>query len=827
MLLIFLTSKDLIMIRIISVILFLIVCVDSYAQINEVLGIVADSADNKSLSAATVLVKNKSGIIIKSLTTEKDGKFSFTLNSKADVDIIVSFVQYNAKEIAVVVKEGNNNLGTIFLTAKAGSLAEVVIKGKKLPVAFKIDRQVFQANQFTNATGGTATDILRNLPSISVNGQGDISFRGSTSFLVLINGKPTQGEPSFVLSQLPAGAIENIEVITSPGAAFDADGKAGIINIITKNNIQDGFLIQANVMGGLPPLQDYNNGRTPQRYSFDVTAGFRKNKWDVTAGLNYLRNDIAGNRDGDVFTIINNVKTAFPSYGERSFKRYNYGGRFAVTYEADKNNTVSVGFYRGKKYQSRIADILYNNRKQDNSNGNLLSSFSYFNSNDQQRSGVFTLANADYLHRFSNTSRISFSALYERANLSGITYNRNLRSQNSTDTIQYTENPYSNPLDAYRLKADYTKQFNKGTLQAGYQFRYDAQDGSFFYNVKILGTNQFVSDPQFTSNVKATNYIQAAYIQYSGAINKFNYNAGLRVEQSERNLSFTANNDKEKLSLLNLFPSIQLRYKAWDRGVVKAGYSRRIKRTNNYELNPFPEREHSETLEQGDPQLLPEFIGNYEAGVEENFKKGSFFATFYYQRTTNPIQRVNKIFNDTILNRVFTNAGGATQIGVETNFTYTITPWWNTVVGGNIYKYSIKGTLFNNTVAVSNSSWVYSINSTQSFTLPKNWSMQWSVNYLSLRATAQGEDSYFLTPHFSLKKTTVDKRWSFQLQWLNMDGGLNSSNRQRITTRGADFFTTTNYIYETDQLQLSVNFNLSKKNRKVTLPQSEIGEKEF
>jgi ferric enterobactin receptor len=574
-------------------------------------------------------------------------------------------------------------------------------------------------------------------------------------------------------------------------------------------------------------LKDYDNGRTPQRYSVDLTAGFRKNKWDVTSGLNYLRNDIAGNREGDVFTIINSIKTNFSSFGERSFKRYNYGGRFAAAYEADKNNSFSVGFYRGKKYQSRIADILYNNSKQNNASGNTLSAFTYFNSNDQQRSGIFTLASADCQHRFSNTSKISFSALYEKADLSGLTFNRNLRSQNSTDTIQYTENPYTNPLNAYRIKADYTKQHGKGTFQAGYQFRYDVQDGNFFYNVIVLGTNQFVSDPQFTSNVKASNYINAGYVQYAGVAGKLNYSTGLRIEQSERNLSFTANNGKEKLSLLNLFPSLQLRYKAGERGVAKIGYSRRIKRTNNYELNPFPEREHSETLEQGDAKLLPEFISNYEAGIEQSFSKGNLFATIYYQVTANPIQRVNKVFNDTILNRVFTNAGRATQIGMETNFNYQLTPWWNTVVGGNMYKFRIKGTLFNNTVAINNSSWVYSINSTQSFTLPKYWSMQLSVNYLSLRATAQGEDSYFLTPHFTLKKTTADRRWAFQLQWLNMDGGLNSSNRQRITTRGGDFFTTTRYIYETDQLQLSVGFSLSKKNRKVTLPQSEIGEKEF
>ncbi len=188
---------------------------------------------------------------------------------------------------------------------------------------------------------------------------------------------------------------------------------------------------------------------------------------------------------------------------------------------------------------------------------------------------------------------------------------------------------------------------------------------------------------------------------------------------------------------------------------------------------------------------------------------------------------MNKVFNDTILNRVYTNAGMATQTGFETNLTLQLTKWWQFIAGGNIYKYQVEGSIFNGSIAVNNSSWVYSINSTQSFTLPQNWTMQLSVNYLSLRATAQGEDSRFITPHFTVKKTTKDKRWYAQVQWLYIDAGMKISNRQRITTFGTDFFTTTNYIYEPDQLQLSIGFNLARKNRKINLPVSEMGEKEF
>jgi outer membrane receptor protein involved in Fe transport len=257
------------------------------------------------------------------------------------------------------------------------------------------------------------------------------------------------------------------------------------------------------------------------------------------------------------------------------------------------------------------------------------------------------------------------------------------------------------------------------------------------------------------------------------------------------------------------------------------GYNRRIKRTNNYELNPIPEREHSETLEQGDASLLPELIGNLELGLEQTFNAGSFFATVYYQHVANPIQRVNRIFNDTILNRIFTNAGNANQIGLETNLSLKLNNWWTNVFGGNIYHYHIYGTIFNGTIPVVNSSWAYSINATETFTLPKNWTIQLSINYLSERITAQGEDSRFLTPNLTIKKTSNDKRWNYQLQWLYIDAGMGQSNRQRITTRGPNFYSTTNYIYETDQIQFSIGFNLLKKNRKIALPSSEMGEKEF
>jgi outer membrane receptor protein involved in Fe transport len=812
--------------KLLSIVATLFIGLQIFAQNIQINGTVLDSASQKPLYPATITLINAKGQTVKTFNNNNVGGFAETVK-EADIQFIVfNFVNYFEKKIQVPKNNSELNLGNILLTVIPASLTEIIVKGKKPPVSFKVDRQVFKAAQFSNASSGNGVDVLKNLPSVTVNGQGEISFRGSSSFLVLVNGKASQGDPAFVLSQLSAASIENIEVITSPSAAYDADGKSGIINIITKTGADNGWMIQANGMFGTPPFNNFDNKRNPQRYSSDVSAAYRNNKWDISAGINYLRNDIAGFREGDVYTIFNNLKTSLPSNGERSFYRYNYGGRIAASYTIDKNNTISSGFYSGKKFQSRVADLFYNNSKTNLTSG-ATTNFNYYNANEQQKKGNFSLGNIEYTHLFSKDSKIILAALYERADLSGTTYNNNLKGFGSKDTIQYTVNPNTNPLNAYRLKSDYTQKLGAGTLQLGYQFRYDTQLGNFLYLTKNLGTISYALDPLFTSTVAVYNRIHGVYVQYGATQKKLTYSGGLRVEHSNRDIYFSRNGEEKHQILTNLFPAFQLRYAAWNKGIVKLGYNRRIKRTNNFELNPLPEREHSETLEQGDPNLMPELTGTFETGIEQTFKKGSFFATLYAQNILNPINRVNRPYNDSILIRAFTNAGKANQIGLETNFTYQPTKWWTSIIGGNIYRYSIKGNIFNGAIAVDNSSWVYAINSTQTFTLPKSWTMQFSINYLSLRATAQGEDGRFITPNLAIKKTSADKRWNVQLLWLNMDGGLKISNIQRITTRGSNFYTTTNYIYEPDQLQLSVGFNLSKKNRKINLPVSEMGEKEF
>jgi ferric enterobactin receptor len=817
----------LIRLSILSCLFLLVLAKNVCGQVSRINGRIID---NKGIpmSSANISLYDSAGKKSYFTLSDAEGKFNFDKNLTPGAYLIISFIQSGSRTIFLTTGKKIVDLGDINLQSNQYSLTEVVVLGKKSPVNFKVDKQVFRAGQFAVAANGNGIDLIKNLPSVSVNGLGEISLRGSGSFQVMINGKPSVGDPTYILAQLSAASIENIEVITSPGATYDADGKSGIINVVTKNTTEPGWTVQSSVMYGAAPMNNFDNKRyaNPKRGSLDVTAGYRKNKWDINLGINYLRNDIAGYREGDVNTTLNGIFTTLPSNGERSFKKYNSGGRIAVGHDTKLGNRWEVAVYIGNRFQSRAADLLYNIKHRIITTG-AVSSFDYFNENTQDKEGFFSLANVGYDHKISERSKISFSLQYEGARLTGLTTNKNFNNESRILLLQQTNNPSFNPLNAIRFKTDYSFKNSKGTYNLGYQFRNDTQNGAFEYAYKNMGMTQFTVDPLFSSDLKVINNIHAAYIQYSEKKNKLFRQFGLRAEHFVRLLNFTNNNNQNELTLPSLFPSFIVRYDVKNKVVLKTSYTRRVKRTNNFELNPLPEREHAETLEQGDPNLLPELTGILEMGLEKSWQKGNFFMTLYRQDIKNPIQRVNKVYNDTILNRVFTNATKALQIGMEVNLTNTITPFWQSIIGGNIYNYKIEGSIFDGSINVNNRSWIYSINSTQSFTVQKGMSLQLSINYLSNRVTAQGEDGAFITPHLSIKKITQNQRWAFQIQWLNMDMGSKISNRQRITTQGSNFYSTTNYIYETDQLQFSLSFNMSKRNRKIILPVSEMAEKEF
>ena len=804
----------------------------AFAQKSSINGIVLDNLNFQPVEYASIVLLNQNdNSVLAGELAKKNGTFSFNKVQKGIYKIKIYFVGYANYYVENILIEENQilNLDTVKLQRSSQSLEEVIITKEKSNSYNKIDKQEYKSDQFETSKGGTAIDIIKNLPSVTVNGQGEISLRGSNGFMVLLNGKPVLTDAQTVLSQLPANTIENIELITAPSAKYDPDGKGGIINIITKKGTSDGIAFSSNLNGGLPSIENYNNLENPKRFGGDISFNYKIKKLDITISANYLRNDVNGSREGDVFTkdFTNNTITRFPSNGERSFDKYNYGTKTAISYTVNKNDVFNFGFFIGKKFQARRADIIYNNSTSNLSTDALISQNAYFNSNLQTKEGTFTLTNLDYIHTFTNKASITASLLYENADLYGSTINKNLDLITKSIVLQEVRNPYTNPIDGFRIKLDYAIEIGAGKLESGYQYRYDKQNGKFDYFVTPISAQPDAAN--FRGTAKSVNHSNGLYSQFSGKVNKLNYVVGMRYEYSAREVILSTDTNPHLLNLSNLFPSANLLYTFNSSWNAKLGYSKRVQRNNNFELNPIPEREHSETLEQGDPDLKPQFVDLLELGMNHIFKKGNLFTTLYYQYSKNPIQRVNSVYADTILNRVFTNAEKARLFGLEFGSNFKPVKWLSIFVGGNIYNYKITGKLnvLGTTSIVNNSNFIYSYNVNSTFNLEKNWSITTNLNYTSAKPTAQGEDSRFLSPNLSIKKTLLNGNGTIGLQWQNINFGTMGANQQRITTLGADFYTTTNYIYETNVLLLNFSYNFNKISNKNKMPTSEIGEKEF
>ena len=283
----------------------LLSCLFPLSVFGQITGIILDSQNKAPIEYATIIVMNGTEVLDGTIS-KQDGSFEINIIPKTDYTIEISFLGYETQNSGLL-KIGTGKevaLGDIFLRPNQTLLDEVVLSTNQSSIQSKIDRQVYGASEFSIARGGNAADLIRNIPSISINANGEISLRGSRGFVILLNDKPIQSDIKSFLNQIPANSIKNIEVITSPSAKYDAEGKAGIINILTLKNVVKGDYFQVNTLLGAPSIQDYENAEIAQRYGADITYNTVGEKWNLSTGFSFQRNDLSGRREGDVLSLI-------------------------------------------------------------------------------------------------------------------------------------------------------------------------------------------------------------------------------------------------------------------------------------------------------------------------------------------------------------------------------------------------------------------------------------------------------------------------------------------------------------------------------------------
>ena len=817
----------------------------------QIIGKITAAEDNYPLEYATsALYESNTKKLITGVVTKKDGRFSIPEIKPGTYYLIVSFIGYQSNKIEFIVvnkKQEKKDLGILKLELGTGNeLNEVILKTEKQTVLHKIDRQIFDVKKYQSSVGGNAVDVVKNLPSVSIDGMGEISIRGSKGFTILINGKPTQGDASSVLAQLPANALESVELITAPSAKYDPEGKAGILNVITRKGAINGTFVQVNVRGGFPSIENYETKVAAKRQGIDATFNKRTENWNISLGASYQRNDKSGRREGDMFIVNSseNKITFLPSDGERSFDEVTYNGRFNIEYTPNESDTYSLGFFAGQRTKERLADIVYydNHSISPIESNNRQYTFAYYNHNLRIRKGDFALGSFDYSHKFENKSKISASILYEYTFLGGPTENDNVGFPDNSIIYQKEYNTNDNPLYGKRFNLDYLwNPFSFGTLEMGYQFRDLDHTGKFVYERDGIEVSEFSSD------VSLKRSIHSGYAQVSGLKNKWNYAAGVRLESMDREYKEVLKSDTKKnvyeYDFIKLFPSASLQYKINSKTNIKTAYSKRIERTTSFKMNSFAEREHSEVFEQGDNTLLPEFIDLVELGITKKLKRGnSIYATAYFRHVENVINRVNTLAYkpngaviDSIINRVYSNVGKSNSIGLEIGATLKPSENWTNFIGANIYNYTIDGLLnfrhrdgVERNYDIDSKSIIYSFNLNSTYRFGRNTSLQFTFNYLSDRNTAMGEDSRFYSPNLTFRKKFLDDRLTATLQWQNIDMDLFKTNEQRITTsRPNQFYTSTNYVYEVDMLSLNLSYTFNAAKDKSKFIDSEFGKREF
>ena len=802
-----------------NILFLLLLPLFSFSQELNIKGTILDEL-NEPITGANVVIKNTT----KGVVSDFEGNFSIAV-SKNDI-LIFSFLGYKSQEITIT----NQNEITIKLVPESTTLKDIVVVASSSKIKSGLEKTTYEVKSNTAAIGGTGLDVLRNLPSVSIDAQNTISYRGNQGFVVQLNGKTLQMDAATLLSQISANEIEKIDIVSIPSSKYDNEGKTGIINVITKNSSKNFSSFQVNLKGGLPTIEDYGNAKKAQRHGADIVYAYQKNKWDFSVGANYNRNDMAGLRDGHVYTQNGSIQRNLVSLGERSIKNINYSGKFSIGYAIDSTQTINLGTYFGKQIKERTADLVYHNYSIDLTNpSNQFDEFQYFNQNLQERRGDFAIVGLDYSKRFKNKSSFSTSFLYEHTMLGGPTTNNNLGYPDNSIIYQNEYNTNDNPLDGFRIQTDYKfKPFEFGTIEIGYQYKNLTHKGDFFYQRRNNTTGIYELVPEFSSEVNLFRASHSVYTQLSKATDKWEYNVGVRAETLSRDFEL-----KDKANIIDeslnynynkLFPSASVMFKQENGNKVKLGYSKRVEHTTTFKMNPFPEREHSETLEQGDKNLLPEFIDLVELSYNYKIKKSRLFSTLYFRNVDNLINRVNTVYNDSILNRIYSNVGNAKTFGFESGIDYK-TAKFSIFASGNLFKTSIKGS-FNNDI-IDNNAWMFSSNINANYKFTETFETQFNFNYLSQRITAQGEDSEFYLPSLILKKSFLNKSLVATLQWQNIDMGLLKTNEQRITTFKPNvFYTTTNYIHEVDMIvfNLSYIFNNTKKSKFVD---SEFGKQEF
>ena len=733
-------------------------------------GNITDSETAEPLEYATIsLVNERFPNRIQGGITNENGNFDIEI-FPGKYNITLEYIGFQKVTLENRIIRVTTRLGDFKLNINSESLNEVELIGERTEVEIRLDKRIYNVGKDITVRGGSVTDVMDNIPAVSVDVEGNISLRGNDNVRILINGKPSGLvglSGSAALRQLPAESIEKVEVVTSPSARYEASGTAGIINIILKKDELIGFNATFIANTGIPEYLGSTatlNWRTKKLNVFSTTT-YRDQK---SLGGGVFNNEYF---NGDLPSSFANETRDY----DRIRKNYfiNLGVEYYIN---DKTSMTIIGFVRDSNNTSdantEIDDL--------NVNGDILSSVDRLQEeaeedNSSQFTANFTKKFNDDGHELVAEIQLQKSAEDEFANISN--------SDSPSETAGTLESQTRN-----LFQLDYVWPIDKNTqFEFGYRGDFSSQEND--YEIAIKGNGRFIIDTNLSNVLLFEQNINALYTQYGKKINKFSYILGLRIEKTNIVINQKTTNDFKEKKYTNFFPTVNLSYEFSEEENITLGFSRRIRRPRSWSLNPFPSRSSVTFFRQGNPDLDPSYSSTFDFGYLKRWEKFTLNGSAYYQKATQVITRITEATGEVVrvsedpiieipsLRATSINLAENNRLGTE--FTLTFTPSRKFRLSGNfnIFNSETIGTYNNQVFDAEIVSWFARINS--NVTLPKGWTAQLRGFYRGPNATAQSKSKGFFVLSGAINKDVLNKKGTLS---FNASDLLNSRFYRNTTT---------------------------------------------
>lgn len=790
-------------------ILFFSFPLETFAQSNRfnITGKVVDDEMGVPLEYATVsITKPNDPNFIDGVVTDLEGNFSIPV-VPGTYNIIVEYISFESKRFNNRQINADLNLGTIVLGMSAASLDEVVVRAETTEVDVRLDKKIYNIGKDLTTAGGTVADALNNVPSVTVDMDGAISLRGNQNVRILINGKPSAmaGYGSTdVLSQLPADAIERVEVITSPSARYDAEGTAGILNIILRKDKTLGF------NGSLTTTVGY-----PDNAAISANANLRKDKFNFfnTTGFRYFdapRHDWTDTRyrprpnaEGDL------IAPRFDRiYEEREVTRLNrnFNTNFGMEYYLNDQSSVTGSIfyrygedsdvttntsdrYRGGSMSQQTERKEYQN-EEDNRYQFSLNYINRLGENGHQLTADFQFGRGKEIQTGSINEDLLFSADQESPTF----------IEEQIDAIQEEKE--------FLFQADYVLPLGEDSqFELGYRGDFENNITDYELRTDELIPGSLQLDLAQSNIFDYSENVNALYSQYGTKFGDFSFLLGLRLENTQLKGEIDSRLSDAQLAdlfgfpietsfdnnYLGLFPTINLIYELGERENITIGYNRRINRPRGWFINPFPSRSSRTNVFQGNPNLRPAFANAYDIGYIRRWDKLTFTSSVYYQHESDSFERIEEftgavVDSIPVTRTIPVNLSTNKRIGAEAGLLYNPTRWLRLNGSFNFFQFETEGEFNGKDYGAKSNSYFGRFSS--KVTLPYGIDWQTNANYRGATENVQGRRDGIFSIDLALSKDL-----------FNENATLSFNVRDLLNSQKVNSFTSTEYFDRESEFQ--------------------------